>query len=174
MTTEIITRQQALRQGLTHYFTGKPCKKGHTDLRYASDRSCVKCCKISANSRRKLNPQSHSEAASRWRHRNPEKCQAYRDKNRGRQKLHSKNWQKNNPEKSKARTARRRAAKLQAIPPWADLEKIKEFYQNCSEGHHVDHIVPLQHPLVCGLHVSENLQYLTAEENFKKGNTWEG
>ena len=83
-------------------------------------------------------------------------------------------WQHKNPGKTAAKAAKRRAIKLQAIPPWADLEKIKEFYQNCPEGHHVDHIVPLRHPLVCGLHVSENLQYLTAEENLKKGNTWEG
>lgn len=69
-----------------------------------------------------------------------------------------------------ARNAKRRAAKLQATPQWADLEKIKDIYKNCPEGYHVDHIYPLTSNWVCGLHVPENLQYLTAEDNLRKGN----
>lgn len=39
----IIARKNALRQGLTHYFTGKPCKRGHVGLRYAKTANCVEC-----------------------------------------------------------------------------------------------------------------------------------
>ena len=67
-------------------------------------------------------------------------------------------------------TAKRKAAKLKATPPWADLEKIKEFYNNCPEGYHVDHIIPLQGERVRGLHILHNLQYLPAKENLSKGN----
>lgn len=49
---------------------------------------------------------------------------------------------------------------------------MNEFYKNCPEGHHVDHEIPLSHPLVCGLHCLANLQYLTAEENLAKGNSF--
>lgn len=71
-----------------------------------------------------------------------------------------------------ANVAKRRAALLQATPAWANLDVIKQVY-NDAEGMHVDHIVPLQGELVCGLHVENNLQYLTPEENYSKGNKWE-
>jgi len=70
----------------------------------------------------------------------------------------------------KARMNKRRAIKLRAIPKWCNLEKIKEIYKNCPKGYHVDHIVPLNNPIVCGFHVENNLQYLTAKQNLKKGN----
>lgn len=68
------------------------------------------------------------------------------------------------------RQAAYNAAKNQRTPPWADLKKIKEIYDNCPEGYHVDHIVPLNGKLVSGLHIETNLQYLPAIENIKKGN----
>ena len=73
----------------------------------------------------------------------------------------------------KAGSAKRRAAKLERTPAWADLKKIKEIYKNCPEVYHVDHIIPLQGATVSGLHVETNLQYLTAEENMRKGNRFE-
>ena len=70
----------------------------------------------------------------------------------------------------RARLNKRRAIKLRAIPKWANLEKIKLIYRNCPKGYHVDHIIPLNNPIVSGFHVENNLQYLTATENVKKGN----
>jgi hypothetical protein len=69
-----------------------------------------------------------------------------------------------------ARNANRRALRLKATPNWANLAKIKEIYANCPENHHVDHIIPLKGELVSGLHVENNLQYLTAKENMQKSN----
>jgi hypothetical protein len=71
---------------------------------------------------------------------------------------------------AKERAAKHRAAKLQAVPKWADLDKISDIYRNCPDGHQVDHIIPLQGVDVCGLHVENNLQYLTKFENASKGN----
>ena len=64
-----------------------------------------------------------------------------------------------------------------ATPKWADMEAIQNIYitaQTLSETtdilYQVDHIIPLNHPLVCGLHVPINLQIITKEENLNKSN----
>jgi len=72
--------------------------------------------------------------------------------------------------KGSAKYAKRRASKLQRTPSWADDLVIQMIYEDCPEGYHVDHIIPLQGENVSGLHVAWNLQYLTAEENCSKGN----
>ena len=58
-------------------------------------------------------------------------------------------------------------------PPWADKDAIREFYHNRPEGHHIDHIIPLKGDSVCGLHVIDNLQYLSIPENLAKKNFFE-
>jgi hypothetical protein len=58
-------------------------------------------------------------------------------------------------------------------PEWSNLLAIKEIYDNCPDGYDVDHIVPLQGELVSGLHVPNNLQYLTRSENSRKRNKFE-
>ena len=61
------------------------------------------------------------------------------------------------------------------IPKWVtqeEIEAIKQFYLNCPVGHEVDHVIPLNGKTVCGLHVLSNLQYLTAEANRKKSNSF--
>jgi len=90
--------------------------------------------------------------------------------NHDRELNYKKEYCKNNREKLRAAYAKRRSAKLKAIPKWADLSKIKEIYKNCPKGYHVDHIIPLQGKNVSGLHVEYNLQYLTPKENLSKGN----
>jgi 5-methylcytosine-specific restriction endonuclease McrA len=49
----------------------------------------------------------------------------------------------------------------------------KKLTQKTGILHEVDHIIPLQNHLVCGLHVENNLQILTREQNRKKFNHFE-
>ena len=49
----------------------------------------------------------------------------------------------------------------------ADLNKVTG-----KGAFHVDHIDPLKHKLVCGLHTEMNLQILTAHQNIRKGNSF--
>jgi len=71
------------------------------------------------------------------------------------------------------RQAEYKTSKIQRTVSWSELDKIKEFYNNCPQGHHVDHIIPLNGEKVSGLHVLENLQYLPASDNCSKNNKFE-
>lgn len=42
----VITRVEAKRRGMSRYFTGKPCKRGHVAERNVSSWGCVECATI--------------------------------------------------------------------------------------------------------------------------------
>lgn len=88
---------------------------------------------------------------------------------RSKDTLHSQCKSCQHPDKVVRATLRMRT-KEQSIPSWADTQAITDFYKNCPEGYHVDHIIPLKGKYVCGLHVLYNLQYLPAAENLTKSN----
>jgi hypothetical protein len=145
--------------------------------------------KISGKKYRQNNKEKEAARNKRWRDKNPEKAREnsrvsskkhrdanpeykkeYYDKNKEKLIEYTKEWQKNNKGTVNAKTAKYRANKTNATSMWADLEAIKEFYKQCPAGFEVDHIVPLQSDSVCGLHVENNLQYLTKSENRRKRN----
>lgn len=70
--------------------------------------------------------------------------------------------------KREANARRRAKCRLATIPKY--LPEVRQIYNRCPEGYEVDHIVPLNGKNVSGLHVPWNLQYLTREENTRKGN----
>lgn len=116
-------------------------------------------------------PEIASERVKRWAEANRDKLNAY-----------YREYAKRNPHKKQAVTVNRRAQKLKATPKWANPKYIALFYEMARlEGErlgvevHVDHIVPLKSPRVCGLHCEHNLQLLVASENLTKSNrVWPG
>lgn len=102
-----------------------------------------------------------------WNEANPEKRRAI-----------GRNWHKRHPAKSTAEVRKRQAAKIQATPPWANLDGIRVFYEMAARvskclgiKHHVDHICPLRGADGSrGLHVEYNLRVIPAVVNLRKGN----
>jgi hypothetical protein len=112
-------------------------------------------------------------------------------KNRGRQLAGNKAWNRAHrdrlyvakqkylrahPSSRNAEAARQRATRLRATPKWGQ-DTIAAIYAQAAQvsietgvPHDVDHIVPLRHPLVCGLHVEFNLRVIPASVNRAKGN----
>ena len=71
---------------------------------------------------------------------------------------------------------RRRARERKATPPWSSPAECRVFWERASwltaftgERYSVDHIVPMEHPLVCGLHCPANLRTMPLRENLVKG-----
>jgi hypothetical protein len=70
-------------------------------------------------------------------------------------------------------------ARIRATVPWADFNEIRAIYREADRltgltgvKHQVDHVIPLNHPRVCGLHVHFNLRAIPAGPNMSKNNHW--
>lgn len=72
--------------------------------------------------------------------------------------------------------SKREALVESRIPSWANIRKINAIYAEAERRRmagydvQVDHIIPLTHPLVSGLHCEDNLQIITSRENSYKCN----
>ncbi len=96
--------------------------------------------------------------------------QKHRESIRAKQSI----YDKENKNQRSHRETKRRVIKKSALLSWINEEEIKKIYENRPEGKEVDHIIPLVHPDICGLHVPWNLQYLDANDNAKKHNKFDG
>ena len=144
---------------------------------------CASSCRIIAareNAKKwsAQNPDRVRANVKRWRGANPDLVATYRkgwaernpEKAKEIARRASQAWSLENPKRRNAYQNQRRALKIMACPPWVGKEELSQIYEGCPKGHHVDHIIPLKHDLVCGLHVPWNLQYLSPEGNRRKSN----
>ena len=144
------------------------------------------------------NVERRKATAAIWRAANLEKIRAYeliyRAANVEKRKARYVAWRAANLEKIRERSsvyakanrgkrrkikANYRALKIKASVTWANLFYIEEIYElavlrSKATGitHHVDHIVPLNSKIVCGLHCEANLQVIPGASNVSKGNRY--
>jgi hypothetical protein len=156
------TRQEAQRQGVTYYFTGEPCKRGHICERFTSSRACKEC--VYERNRQRTTKEDY------WLDYGDE---AYKERKREASRRY---YQRNKAKWDKMFVKRRRQERLaKRSSTEADKQAMKRMkleaqIRTIDRGvkHEVDHIIPLIHPLVCGLSTKSNLQVLTKAANRRK------
>jgi hypothetical protein len=170
--------------------TAKPLNEFGRDKKMKDGvRYCCKQCNNAASVEwAKQHPDRKKEARIKYVVTHPEANAAskavYRKKNKEKIALQNSQYRKVNPEKNTFYGAAYRSKKAQATPCWLNqeqLQEIKDFYKMAKEletvfpwKQHVDHIVPIKHSKVCGLHVPWNLQILSVTANLEKGNKHSG
>ncbi len=112
-----------------------------------------------------IQKQRRDASRKKWAEANPEADAAAK-----------KRWADANKHVGIETVRRRQAKKRNATPLWADVQAMQEIYRKARElsasgvPHEVDHIIPITHPLVCGLHCEANLQVLPMSANRRKSN----
>lgn len=139
------------------------------DIFHPNQRYCSTSCRnVPINKKRKeakkewaiLNKEAVVKSKQKWLENNPDK-----------RKESSKAYRKRNKEYYANYSSLRARHTKQSQPKWADVQDILDVYKEAAYfGLEVDHIIPIKHNLVCGLHVWSNLQLLSRADNAKKNN----
>jgi hypothetical protein len=183
------TRAEAKATGAKHYFTGEPCKYGHVAPRKTKG-ACLDCLKNEweeGNKKRaayfRQYGQSDAGQAAKKRYYETNK-EAVKEKAKARAKedkqQYRKKWASENLIAVRAKTKVRRRKHRAATPRWltkTQVTQMRDIYERAIAitrltgiKHVVDHIIPLVHPDICGLHVPWNLRILTQDANAAKSN----
>ena len=137
----------------SNHTCGKDISHKRADAKF-----CSRSCKDVESSRR--NYEQKEARRKEWRKENPDRVASYKKKTKA--------------AFGTAYAAKRRVAKKSQT---ANLQATKGLYQICRRLNdltgsdlHVDHIEPLTHPDICGLHSANNLQLLQSKLNLRKSN----
>lgn len=136
-----------------------------------------KLCARSKEYQRAIDPEIKKESRKKHYLENKEKenkaSKKYRANNKDRMSFLNKRWDKNNKGKRLAMNVRRRQLIHNATPKWYDKAEVEYIYSLAAEnGLVVDHIVPLNSKLVCGLNVQDNMRCIPKMLNSIKSNTY--
>ena len=159
---------------LAMYGKAKTCKDGHRNY-------CKGCHRVRKELWRSKNIEHCLAKNRKWCLDNPEKAKAAYKKSSdkrgasGKAQITKKQCRLKNPHLYRAIVNSRRRKVRLATPKWVDRETIKQIYLAAQkQGLTVDHIIPINHPDVCGLHVPNNMQLITLKENTMKSNRFNG
>ena len=152
------SQAEALRQGVTYYFTGKPCKHGHLSERFAQNRNCRDCLRI-RNRVRSRQDYWIDYGDDEYKERKRRNASKYYDTQSRRRAVQQRRFF----EKASRVATNRGVTELRRLRLEAQLLSI-----DTGVKHEVDHIIPLIHPQVCGLTVPANCQILTKTQNRRK------
>ncbi len=138
----------------------------HSSGKFKVRSVCKLCSAIDYKIYRAANPEKELLKLQNWRASNPEKS-----------RQQSRDWDSKNRGRRKAIKAKRRANLLNATPNWVKDSDLDPYYFQAVELSHflgismeVDHIHPLTHDDICGLHIPANLQIIPLKQNRKKSN----
>jgi HD superfamily phosphohydrolase len=172
----MICRECLQDKDLAQFYKNKTYTSGYNSL-------CKTCHKAYQESYRATPEfkEAHNRRSKDWVKANGEKRKEitarYREANREKGLRYSREWAKQNRDLKNANWQRYKARKKQATPE--NTEAIDFVYYAAKvlkdvtgKQWDVDHIVPLCHDKVCGLHTAKNLQLLTPSDNYRKGNSF--
>lgn len=181
-----ISRKDAMLQGFSRYFTGKPCRHGHIAERLVVNGTCYECTKLRVAKWQQDNPDRVKKNHDAWNKRNPglanKRRKEWYENNLERHNQQMKRYFQENPHLRAKLSSVQRAAKNHRTPLWLtddDFWMMDEIYRLAGLrtavtgiAWHVDHVIPLRGKLVSGLHVPSNLQVVEWKKNLKKGNRY--
>lgn len=148
-TSTIILRREAQAQGLTRYFTGKPCKRGHVSERRVIGSGCVECSSLKKRAWREANPEKTREQDRAWKSANRNKVcskrralykanlekerernRRYRENNLEKRRQESRDYRAKNSEKQRERIRRWREENPDKPRAYRNANKKKIVDQN--------------------------------------------